>query len=205
MQWKEELDQRFGLTFVVFDREYVRRMRQERGFVVNPWATHSRFIVSHHLLRDEDYASPLRDWLDGGGSGSLLILDEAHNAAPASGARYAIDSQFTKSIRELAPKFEHRLFLSATPHNGHSNSFSALLEILDPQRFCRGVPFVERLIGTIRRECLDRTLFWTAADLEMTRLDFHRYYNGHRTHAGLYRVAVADILRFEARNRLPHK
>src|SRR6516165_8949473 len=28
-------------------------------------------------------------------------------------------------------------------------------------------PFVERLIGTIRRECLDRTLFWTVADLEM--------------------------------------
>jgi transposase InsO family protein len=46
-------------------------------------------------------------------------------------------------------------------------------------------PFVERLIGTIRRECLDRTLFWTAADLEMKLLDFHRYYNGHRTHAAL--------------------
>lgn len=140
LQWKEELDQRFGLTFVLFDRDYVRRIRQERGFAVNPWATHSRFIVSHHLLRDEDYASPLRDWLDGAGPGSLLILDEAHNAAPASGARYAIDSQFTRSVRDLAPKFEHRLFLSATPHNGHSNSFSALLEILDPQRFCRGVP-----------------------------------------------------------------
>jgi transposase InsO family protein len=46
-------------------------------------------------------------------------------------------------------------------------------------------PFVERLIGTIRRECLDRTLFWTARDLEMKLLDFQRYYNGHRTHAGL--------------------
>ena len=46
-------------------------------------------------------------------------------------------------------------------------------------------PFVERLIGTIRRECLDRTLFWTAADLESKLLDFQRYYNGHRTHAGL--------------------
>jgi hypothetical protein len=46
-------------------------------------------------------------------------------------------------------------------------------------------PFVERLIGTIRRECLDRTLFWTAADLEGKLLDFQRYYNGHRTHAGL--------------------
>ncbi len=46
-------------------------------------------------------------------------------------------------------------------------------------------PFVERLIDTIRRECLDRTLFWTAADLESKRVDFQRYYNGHRTHAGL--------------------
>jgi SNF2 family DNA or RNA helicase len=140
LQWKEELDQRFGLTFVVLDRDYVRRMRQERGYGVNPWTTHSRFVVSHHLIRDEDYASPLRDWLGTFAAQSLLILDEAHNAAPASGARYAIDSQFTKSIRELAPRFEHRLFLSATPHNGHSNSFSALLEILDSQRFCRGVP-----------------------------------------------------------------
>ena len=46
-------------------------------------------------------------------------------------------------------------------------------------------PFVERLIGTIRRECLDRTLFWTAADLEMKLLEFQRYFNGHRAHAGL--------------------
>lgn len=69
-----------------------------------------------------------------------MILDEAHNAAPASGSKYAIDSKLTRAIRDLAPRFEHKLFLSATPHNGHSNSFSALLEILDPQKFCRGVP-----------------------------------------------------------------
>ena len=46
-------------------------------------------------------------------------------------------------------------------------------------------PFVERLIGTIRRECLDRTLFWTTADLESKLLDFKHFYNRHRTHAGL--------------------
>jgi hypothetical protein len=42
-----------------------------------------------------------------------------------------------------------------------------------------------RLIGTIRPACLDRTLFWTAADLEVKLFEFQRYYNGHRAHAGL--------------------
>jgi hypothetical protein len=46
-------------------------------------------------------------------------------------------------------------------------------------------PFVERLIGTIRREYLDRTLFWTTADLETKLFDFQHYYNGYRTHTGL--------------------
>ena len=46
-------------------------------------------------------------------------------------------------------------------------------------------PFIERLIGTIRREYLDRTLFWTTIDLEMKLLDFQHYFNGHRAHAGL--------------------
>ncbi len=140
MQWREELETRFGLSFVILDRDYVAAKRRERGFSVNPWTTHTRFIISHALLRDEAYTAALRDWLGDFLHGSLLILDEAHNAAPATSSRYAIDSKLTRVIRELAPRFEHRLFLSATPHNGHSNSFAALLELLDPQRFCRGVP-----------------------------------------------------------------
>jgi transposase InsO family protein len=46
-------------------------------------------------------------------------------------------------------------------------------------------PFVERLIGTIRREYLDRTMFWTAADLENKLLDFRTYFNNHRAHQSL--------------------
>ena len=137
-QWQTEMEVRFGLTFVILDREYVIRYRRERGYGINPWKTHSRFIVSHALLRDEQYAEPLRDWLQENRSGSMLVLDEAHHAAPATSSRYAVDSQFTRAMRDLAGLFEHRLFLSATPHNGHSNSFSALLEMLDPQRFFRG-------------------------------------------------------------------
>ena len=46
-------------------------------------------------------------------------------------------------------------------------------------------PFVERLIGTVRRECLDRTLFWSALDLERKLSDFQDFYNAHRAHASL--------------------
>ena len=138
-QWKSELEERFGLVFEILDRVYLTRMRRERGFGVNPWRTPSRFLVSHNLLIDAAYADPMREWLGQLLPGSLLILDEAHHAAPSSGGRYGIETKFTRAIRDLSARFEHRLFLSATPHNGHSNSFSTLLEILDPYRFTRGV------------------------------------------------------------------
>ena len=139
-QWKAEMEERFGLLFVILDRAYLTRVRQERGFGVNPWRTHSRFLVSHNLLIDPTYADPMREWLGEMQPGGLLILDEAHHAAPSSGGRYGIETKFTRAIRDLGGRFEHRLFLSATPHNGHSNSFSTLLELLDPYRFTRGVP-----------------------------------------------------------------
>ena len=139
-QWKAEMEERFGLLFVILDRSYLAEVRRERGFGVNPWRTHSRFIVSHNLLIDSTYADPMREWLGELSPGSLLILDEAHHAAPSSGGRYGIETKFTRAIRDLGGRFEHRLFLSATPHNGHSNSFATLLELLDPYRFTRGVP-----------------------------------------------------------------
>ena len=46
-------------------------------------------------------------------------------------------------------------------------------------------PFVERLIGTIRREYLDQTLFWTGVDLEQKLRLFRDYFNKHRVHSGL--------------------
>ena len=160
IQWKDELESKFGLSFEIIDRERMGEMRRLRGFSVNPWTTGSRFIISHRLLTDEVYAAGLRGVLGEFRARALFILDEAHHAAPAAGLRYAISSQLTKAVRDLGERFEHRLFLTATPHNGHSNSFSALLEMLDPQRFTRGVEvrpkdlepvMVRRLKADLRR------------------------------------------------------
>jgi ERCC4-related helicase len=139
LQWQDELAQKFGLDFTIVDREHLLETRRTRGFSANPWSVGSRFIVSHNVLSDETYMGGLRDILAPFRPGSMFILDEAHHAAPSSGASWAVESQMTRAVREIAALFEHRLFLSATPHNGHSNSFATLLEILDPQRFTRGI------------------------------------------------------------------
>lgn len=144
LQWRDEMQKKFGLHFEVMNRAFIGRRRQDRGFGVNPWSTHTRFIVSHQLLRRPEYRDPLLQHIGERATKSLLVLDEAHVAAPAGANRYAVDSKITDVIRDIAPRFENRLFLSATPHNGHSNSFSALLELLDPQRFTRGVPIRAR-------------------------------------------------------------
>jgi transposase InsO family protein len=49
----------------------------------------------------------------------------------------------------------------------------------------RSHPFVERLMGTIRREYLDHVPFWKARDLAKKLLHFKDYYNPDRVHRGL--------------------
>jgi putative transposase len=46
-------------------------------------------------------------------------------------------------------------------------------------------PFVERLIGTVRREFLDRTPFWNTRDLERKLDLFKAYYDDRRAHRAL--------------------
>ena len=68
----------------------------------------------------------------------------------ATGFRgYAVDSHRTIATRALAEKCEHRLFLSATPHNGYSESFTALLEMIDGRRFKRGATLDERALRDV--------------------------------------------------------
>ncbi|HIG27428.1 MAG TPA: hypothetical protein EYQ50_06390 [Verrucomicrobiales bacterium] len=46
-------------------------------------------------------------------------------------------------------------------------------------------PFIERKIGTIRREYLDHVFYWNGADLEKKLDEYQKYFNGHRVHAGI--------------------
>ena len=138
LQWqRDELWDKFSLHFNLVDRAETDKLRKRLGLDANPWRSYSRIISSYHYLRQDDVleqflaacrtpeGSPHLPW-------DLLIVDECHNLMPSP---FGDDSDLCRMLRVLAPQFEHRIFLSATPHNGHTRSFTGLLEILDPLRF----------------------------------------------------------------------
>ncbi|MEM7712099.1 MAG: DISARM system SNF2-like helicase DrmD [Cyanobacteria bacterium P01_A01_bin.68] len=145
VQWLEQMRDKFGLDFRIVDSNLMKELRRKRGIHVNPWQHFPRLITSIDFLKRDRNLRLFREVLPGEGESmyprrfDLLIVDEAHNVAPSAGGRYAVDSLRTAAIRLLVPHFEHKLFLTATPHNGYPESFTALLELLDSQRFARGV------------------------------------------------------------------
>ena len=152
LKWRDEMREKFGLDFVIVDSARMAEDRRTYGLAANPLRLHPRIIVSmawlpgvraqrllREVLAETDRSASARRY-----AFDVLVVDEAHHVAPAApsaaggGRGYAVDSQRTRALRRLADKCEHRLFLSATPHNGYTESFSALLEMIDPRRFARG-------------------------------------------------------------------
>lgn len=142
-KWRLEMLEKFGLEFRVVDTAYIKQLRRDRGLHANPWTSHPRLIASMDWVKSGEGLRAMRDVLPPHVSYprkfDLLVVDEAHNVAPADGAHYALESLRTKFIRAISPHFQHRLFLTATPHNGYTESFTSLLELLDDQRFARNI------------------------------------------------------------------
>jgi superfamily II DNA or RNA helicase len=141
-QWQREMKTKFALNFDVIDRAETHALQRRLGLDANPRRTYPRIIASDYYLRQPDILQQflatcrMLDPASGGPRAQLpwdlLIVDEAHNLLPSP---FGEDNQLVKALREISPLFEHKLFLTATPHNGHTRSFSGLLEILDPVRF----------------------------------------------------------------------
>lgn len=152
-QWKNELWKKFSLSFEVVDRETTQSLRKDIGLEANPWKAHSRILTSYHYLKQRDILeqfhssfrqtgdSPILPW-------DLLIVDEAHNVMPPPMGE---ESELTKMVRAISPYFEHKIFLTATPHNGYTESFTGLLELLDPVKYVKTNELTDEQIQEIWR------------------------------------------------------
>lgn len=155
-KWKSEMDEKFGLDFTILNAETLRELRRSHGLLANPFAVFPRTIISLQWLRSPRVQRLLDEVLTPDtrhpGFFDLLIVDEAHHCAPPAPRKtsgYAVDSLQTRAVRRLGEYSQHRMFLSATPHNGYRESWQALLEMLDPQRFTRGVDPDPKILGQV--------------------------------------------------------
>jgi superfamily II DNA or RNA helicase len=162
LQWRDEMRDKFGLDFRIVDTTALKELRRSRGLYANPWTHYPRLIVSIDWLKRDRPMRMLREVLPSAPkyprTFDLLVVDEVHTCAPQARGRYATDSLRTSAIRALAPHCEHRLFLSATPHNGYLESFTALLEMLDDHRFMRNVKPDEEQLRRIMVRRMKREL-----------------------------------------------
>src|SRR3954470_5372827 len=209
VQWQEQMRDKFGLDFRMVNSTMMGLLRRSRGIHVNPWNHFPRLITSIDFLKRERPLRLFRELLPGPDEPAfprkfdLMIVDEAHNCAPSGVGRYATDSLRTQALRLLVPHFEHKLFLTATPHNGYPASFSALLELLDNQRFARSTPPDRKQLDAVMVRRMKSTLptHWDGSPrfprrvLEPIEVP---YTNEERTiHAALQQYAELRQVRYE--------
>ena len=162
IKWRNEMLEKFGLDFTIVNAETVAYSRRRYGLGSNPLRLYPRVIMSMAWISSITAQRMLNEVYAQADSGSvanrytfdILVVDEAHHVAPAAPASsrmrgYAVDSNRTRSVRRLAEHCEHRLFLSATPHNGYTESFTALLEMIDARRFARGASIDEKALSEV--------------------------------------------------------
>lgn len=172
LKWQDEMRDKFGLEFIIVNSALMAQVRRTHGLHANPFLMFPRVIVSMAWLPQVRAQRLLRDVYTQASnpkSGKrfafdILVVDEAHHVAPSSppaiagGRGYAVDTQRTVAVRQLADKCDHRLFLSATPHNGHPESFTALLEMIDSRRFSRGALLDAKALADVTVRRLKRDL-----------------------------------------------
>lgn len=125
-QWQDELRQKFGLDFVLFNRDLVQQSASGNAF-----NDHDRLIARlDQLSRSEEYRALLEasHW-------DLIVVDEAHKmAAHWSGNKVNPTGRFELG-QQLSRIARHFLLMTATPHNGKEEDFQLFMSLLDAERF----------------------------------------------------------------------
>ena len=118
----------FHIDANIISRRHRKAMEKEIPPGTSPWEHYSKLIVSIDYAKQSSIRNEIlsQEW-------DLVIIDEAHQAAKPheSSPNETIDMQRWDFATDVTDHAEHCLLLTATPHNGYSDSFASLLRMLD--------------------------------------------------------------------------
>jgi superfamily II DNA or RNA helicase len=123
-QFQKELWNRFTIPLVRLDSKKIQKVRAELPSNYNPFFYYDKTIISIDTLkRDVEYRTHLEKayW-------DIIVIDEAHNVAE----RGSHKAQRSRLAKLLSGRSDTLIMLSATPHDGRSESFASLMNMLDP-------------------------------------------------------------------------
>ena len=127
-QWKEALDYFFHIKATIIDSFSRKEFEKELPAGANPWQYFQFVIVSVDYAKAPDIKQQIleQQW-------DFLLVDEVHLCArPHSNVKAAKQQKRYEMMRDMGLKIPNVLFLTATPHNGYSDSFASILEIINP-------------------------------------------------------------------------
>lgn len=122
-QFQKEMWNRFTIPLVRLDSNRIHKIRAKLPTNYNPFYYYDKTIISMDTLkRDIEYRTHLENsyW-------DIIVIDEAHNVA----ARGDHKAQRSRLAELLAERSDTMIMLSATPHDGRSQSFASLMRMLD--------------------------------------------------------------------------
>jgi len=127
-QWQQALDYFFHIETRILSSQTRREFEKELPAGANPWQFFHHVIVSIDYAKEAETKLKIleQDW-------DLVLVDEAHNAAKPHQAApdQKVDMERWQLVAELAARTPHLLMLTATPHNGYTDSFASLIGMLD--------------------------------------------------------------------------
>ena len=121
-QFQKEIWSRFAIPLKMLDAKEVDRVYHEIPGNMNPLDRFDRAIISMDTLKGK-----LKRYLNDTHY-DVIVIDECHNVARRSGQ----GSGRARLARQLSSICDNLILTSATPHDGKKESYSSLLELLDP-------------------------------------------------------------------------
>jgi SNF2 family DNA or RNA helicase len=128
-QWKEALEYFFHIKATIIDSFSRKEFEKELPAGANPWQYFQFVIASVDYAKSPDIKQQIseQDW-------DFMLVDEVHLCAkPHSNSKVTKQQKRYELVKDLGKKIPNVLFLTATPHNGYSDSFASILEILNPE------------------------------------------------------------------------
>lgn len=128
-QWKEALDYFFHIKATIIDSFSRKEFEKELPAGANPWQYFQFVIASVDYAKSPDVKQQIQEqqW-------DFLLVDEVHLCArPHSSLKATKQQKRYELLKDVGTKVPNVLFLTATPHNGYSDSFASILAIINPE------------------------------------------------------------------------